>query len=68
MSSYMCDLDGVSFARAKIRDVRFDGVHSRTMLRLNCTDFSATDLEAVHFMRCQTISTKLECAEYRRIK
>lgn len=58
----MCVLEGALFAHAKLIDVHFDGVQGRSMLRLNCTDFSSAELENVRFVKCQMISAKFPFA------
>ena len=63
----MCDLDRVSFANAKMTDVRFDAVQSRTMLRLNSADFSGAELDDVHFTKCQMVSAKFLSAQLRGV-
>ena len=58
-----CDFDRVSFANAKLTDVRFDAAQSRIMLRLNSIDFSRAALDDVHFTKCQMVSAKFTQAQ-----
>lgn len=62
-----CNLEGISFANAKLSKLRFDRGRGTTMFRLNGADFSATTLEDAHFVRCQLARAKFVFAQLHEV-